>query len=353
MSTQLASLDPASLMTTSLEPASLMTTSLEPASLMTTSLELEDLLKKETFLSTFNDPVYLLYKDHQSLYWPPEKLELSTDKESFQTLDENTQQFISSILTFFLISDAQVGDNALLNLYTNAETISEKAFYANQVDREMIHAESYTNMFKAIGCDPKESMLNYPSIIKKRQFMKKYYSNEHKETVRLAFGIVECIFFACSFSGIFLLHKRGKCKGICQGNLYIIKDEQRHWKFSCYFIRKYINDEIEVGQKYLFNMIIRDMLLEAVDIEKEFSEDILKQDIGEMTKIKLKQYVEYMADLFLKECDLQPIFNVDQPFDYMDMLNASVKENFFENLPQNYKGIEPGDSFKFNKNDYF
>jgi len=51
--------------------------------------------------------------------------------------------------------------------------------------------------------------------------------------------------------------------------------------------------------------------------------------IGMNNKLMI-QYIEFVADFWLSELGCSKVYNVSNPFDFMDMLSLRGKNNFFE-----------------------
>jgi ribonucleoside-diphosphate reductase beta chain len=286
-------------------------------------------LQRETFLDIQLQDCYKLYKVHQQSFWIPEEIDLSSDGDSFLTLSLPEQIFIKKISTFFLISDAIVADN--VDFISNRLAFREvKAFYSIQSAIENIHIEVYGNIFKTIS-DSKniiEEIFSMPSVIKKREFCTKILSESSLDQIVLSNLLVEGIFFASSFSGILWLKKRGKCQGIVKANEWIARDERLHWRFACEIFKK-INT--------LTTEEIHAKIEEVYQLEKGFINDILKEDLGDMTRSSLYEYVKFCCNEILEYIGIEPYFpDVNQPFEFMKFLNYPVKANFFETRVTNY-----------------
>ena len=51
----------------------------------------------------------------------------------------------------------------------------------------------------------------------------------------------------------------------------------------------------------------------------------------------MSQYIEFVADRLLAELGNEKIYNVSNPFDFMDMINLQGKTNFFEKRVGEYQ----------------
>lgn len=291
-------------------------------------------LKRETFLDIQLSNCYHLYKTHQQSFWTPEEVDLSKDRDSFLKLPSKEQEFIKKISTFFLISDAIVTDN--IDIIAKELDFREiKAFYSIQSAIENVHIEIYGNIFEIVF-DKKDAksviseILNMESVIKKRSFCLEINKEKSLGKLILYNTLVEGIFFSASFSGILWLKKRGHCPGIVKANEWIARDERLHWRFGCEILKKFFINSL--SETDVFNAI------ETVyQIEKAFVNDILPEDIGDMTKNSLLKYVKFCCNEILEHINFPPYFTqISQPFEFMKFLDYPVKANFFETRVTNY-----------------
>ena len=89
---------------------------------------------------------------------------------------------------------------------------------------------------------------------------------------------------------------------------------------------------------------IREIIADAVEIEKEFVTDALPVRLIGMNSDMMAQYIEFVADRLLAELGNEKIYNVSNPFDFMDMINLQGKTNFFEKRVGEYQKAEVANS---------
>ncbi|KAG6372940.1 ferritin-like superfamily [Boletus reticuloceps] len=76
--------------------------------------------------------------------------------------------------------------------------------------------------------------------------------------------------------------------------------------------------------------VIQQIITEAVKIEQEFLTDALPVALIGMNAKLMCQYIEFIADRLLVSLGNEKIYNVTNPFDFMDMISLQGKTNFFE-----------------------
>jgi ribonucleoside-diphosphate reductase beta chain len=146
----------------------------------------------------------------------------------------------------------------------------------------------------------------------------------------VAFAAVEGIFFSGSFCSIFWLKKRGLMPGLGFSNELISRDEGLHCDFACLLYNNHLVNKLSSEE-------IREIILDAVEIEKEFILEALPVKLIGMNSDLMSQYIEFVADRLLLELGNDKVFNVTNPFDFMDMLSIQGKSNFFEKRVSEYQ----------------
>ncbi len=83
--------------------------------------------------------------------------------------------------------------------------------------------------------------------------------------------------------------------------------------------------------------MITEIIKDAVAIEKEFVSDSLPVNLIGMNADMMCQYIEFVADRLLSELGEARVWNVENPFPWMDMINLQGKTNFFEKRVAEYQ----------------
>jgi ribonucleoside-diphosphate reductase beta chain len=201
---------------------------------------------------------------------------------------------------------------------------------------ENIHSETYSLLIDTYIKDPVEKDKLFHAIdtldcVKKKANWALNWIGKGGFAERLvAFAAVEGIFFSGSFCSIFWLKKRGLLPGLTFSNELISRDEGLHCDFACLLYTRHMNQKLPVET-------IQQIIREAVEIEKEFVCDALPVKLIGMNADLMSQYIEFVADRLLVELGCPKIFNVTNPFDFMDMINLQGKTNFFEKRVGEYQ----------------
>lgn len=280
--------------------------------------------------------IWEMYKKEEACFWTAEEIDLTPDLKDWTTLNKDEQHFIKHVLAFFAASDGIVNENLVLNFMQEVQIPEAKCYYGFQIMMENIHAETYSLLIDTYIKDKKEkdylfnALETVPSVKKKGEWALRWINSPNFVERLVAFAAVEGIFFSGSFCSIFWLKKRGLMPGLSFSNQLISRDEGMHCEFACLLYTKYIQNKLSKDRIYA---IIGD----AVEIEKEFITEALPVDLIGMNSKMMAQYIEFVADQWIMELGYEKLYNSENPFDFMDMINLEGKTNFFEGRVAEYQ----------------
>lgn len=298
-----------------------------------------------------HDAIWKMYKLAVSSFWTAEEIDLGKDMDDWLKLSDNERYFIKHILAFFAGSDGIVNEN-LSSRFMNEVAIPEaKCFYGFQIAIENIHSETYSLLIDTYVKDQQEKhrLLNaintIPCIKKKADWAFKWISSQNDSFAHrlVAFAAVEGIFFSGAFCAIFWLKERGLMPGLTFSNELISRDEGLHTEFAVLLYtmlkNKLTQDEIHT------------IIKEAVEIENEFITESIPCHMLGMNADLMTQYIKYVADRLVVQLGYDRIYNIQNPFDFMDRIGLNLKTNFFESRVGEYSkanvGAETGEVYKF------
>jgi ribonucleoside-diphosphate reductase beta chain len=284
-----------------------------------------------------HDDIWKYYKDNEACFWTAEEIDLSADLADWNNkLNDNERHFVKHVLAFFAASDGIVNENLAENFVAEVQYTEAKFFYGFQIMMENIHSETYSLLIDTYISDPKEkdylfnAIETMPCVQKKAEWALRWIDNGTFAERIIAFAAVEGIFFSGSFCSIFWLKKRGLMPGLTFSNELISRDEGMHCDFACLIYNNHIVNKLEPG-------VVTGIIKDAVEIEKEFVSDSLPVNLIGMNAEMMCQYIEFVADRLLVELGEQKVWNVENPFPWMDMINLQGKTNFFEKRVGEYQ----------------
>ncbi|MGX5691348.1 ribonucleoside-diphosphate reductase small subunit [Arcticibacter tournemirensis] len=279
--------------------------------------------------------IWEMYKKHEASFWTAEEIDLSADMKDWQGLNDGERHFISHVLAFFAASDGIVNENLAVNFMSEVQVPEARCFYGFQIMMENIHSETYALLIDTYVKDPQEkdhlfhAIDTVPCVKEKAEWALKWIENGSFAERLVAFAAVEGIFFSGSFCSIFWLKKRGLMPGLTFSNELISRDEGMHCEFAC-LLYGMLNNKLAESK-------VREIITDAVRIEKKFVTDALPVDLIGMNAKLMGQYIEFVADRWLGELGCEKVYNASNPFDFMEMISLQGKTNFFEKRVGDYQ----------------
>lgn len=283
-----------------------------------------------------DNDIWSMYKKQVDSFWVVGEVDTSKDLADWERLSKDEKYFISMVLAFFSSSDGIVNENLSCRFMNEVQLAEARAFYGYQIMIENIHNEMYSTLIDTYikDADEKDRLFTaidtIPCIQKKANWAKRWITDNRSSFASrlVAFAVVEGIFFSSAFASIFWLKKRGILPGLTFSNELISRDEADHTKFAILLYSKL--------QRKLTKKRIHEIIIEAVEIEKEYiTESIPCRMIG-MNQDLMKQYIEFVADRLVLQLGYDKIFHSKNPFDFMEMISIEGKTNFFEKRVSEY-----------------
>jgi len=280
--------------------------------------------------------IWEMYKKAEASFWTTEEIDLSTDIQDWEhRLNEDEKHFIKHVLAFFAASDGIVNENLAVNFMREVQYPEARCFYGFQIMMENIHSETYSLLIDTYIKDNAEKQMLFNAIDtlacvqRKADWALRWIEKGSFAERLVAFAAVEGIFFSGSFCSIFWLKKRGLMPGLSFSNELISRDEGMHTDFAC-LLYSQLQNRLAQGQ-------IEEIIREAVTIEQEFVTDALPVKLIGMNAEMMSQYIEFVADRLLVSLGCEKIYNVGNPFDFMELISLQGKTNFFEKRVSEYQ----------------
>jgi ribonucleoside-diphosphate reductase beta chain len=284
-----------------------------------------------------HDDIWNFYKRAEASFWTAEEIDLSPDIIDWENkLNDDERHFVKHVLAFFAASDGIVNENLAENFLSEVQYTEAKFFYGFQITIENIHSETYSLLIDTYIKDSAEKSHLFNAIDtlecvrKKADWALRWIEKGSFAERLVAFAAVEGIFFSGSFCSIFWLKKRGLMPGLSFSNELISRDEGLHCDFACLLYTKHLIQKLPKEQ-------VREIITDAVEIEKEFILDALPVKLIGMNSDLMSQYIEFVADRLLLELGNEKVYNVANPFDFMEMISIQGKTNFFEKRVGEYQ----------------
>ena len=263
-------------------------------------------------------------------------MDLTSDMKHWEGLTDDERHFVKHVLAFFAASDGIVLENLAGRLMTEVQIPEARAFYGFQIAIENIHSEMYSLLIDTYVKDPREkaglfnAIETVPAVQRKAEWALRWIGSAESFAERIvAFACVEGIFFSGSFCAIFWLKKRGLMPGLTFSNELISRDEGLHTDFAC-LMYSYLQNKLSTER-------IHEIVLDAVNIEKDFVCEALPCALVGMNSGLMREYIDFVADRLLVALGEEKVSNVGNPFDFMEQISLQGKTNFFEKRVGDYQ----------------
>ncbi|MBE36347.1 MAG: ribonucleoside-diphosphate reductase [Opitutaceae bacterium] len=284
--------------------------------------------------------MWQMYKKAVASFWTAEEIDLQDDVKHWKTLTDDERRFVSHVLAFFSSSDGIVMENLAARFLNDVDVPEARAFYSYQMFIETVHSEVYAQLLDVLVKDGDErarlfrAIETIPCIESKAAWTMRWIGSNSTFGERLvAFACVEGIFFSGSFCSIFWLKKRGLMPGLCFSNELISRDEGLHRDFACLLHGRLT----ELGHDAPDVSRVREIVREAVEIEKSFVCEALPVRLVGMNDELMSQYVEFVADHLLSQLGVEKLYDAENPFEWMELISLQGKTNFFEKRVGEYQ----------------
>lgn len=273
----------------------------------------------------FKYPIFFdLFSKQLTLFWRPEEINLSKDRNDYETLQDHEKHIFTSNLLFQTMLDSVVsrGVPSFNQYVTNPELeacLNAWGFF------ETIHSYSYTYIIKNLYPNPTEVLdraLIDPEIQKRADSVSKSYDELNSATkdnvkARIYMGLVsvnilEAIRFYVSFACAFAFAENKKMIGNADIIKLIKRDEATHL-----FITQNIMNILRKEKSEGFQEIIKEhedlaikAFVDGANEEKEWAAYLFKDGsmLGLNEKL-LSTYIEWLTDSRMAAIGLPKQFN--------------------------------------------
>ena len=285
-------------------------------------------------------------------HWMPQEVNMTRDIALWKDpngLTEDERRIVKRNLGFFTTADSLAANNIVLGTYRHITAPECRQFLLRQAFEEAIHTHAYQYIVESLGLDESEifnAYLEIPSIRDKDEFLIPYIEaimdpNFHTGTFETDQTLLKSlIVFACLMEGLFFyvgftqnlaLGRQNKMTGAAEQYQYILRDESMHCNFGIDLINqlKLENPQLWTSE---FKGEIKDLFLQAVELEYKYAEDTMPRGVLGMNASMFKGYLRYIANRRAMQIGLEQLFpNEENPFPWMsEMIDLKKERNFFE-----------------------
>ena len=247
-----------------------------------------------------------------SNFWLPEKVPLSNDIQSWETLKPNEQLLTMRVFTGLTLLDTIQGTVGAAALLPDAITPHEEAVITNIAFMESVHAKSYSSVFSTLcSTDEIEQAFRWseenPYLQKKADIVLGYYRGDDPLKRKVASTLLESFLFYSGFYLPMYWSSRAKLTNTADLIRLIIRDEAIHGYYIGYKFQQTYNQESQ-ARKDEIKQYAYDLLLELYENEIKYTAD-LYDDLGLTADVK--KFLHYNANKALMSLGFDALFPKD------------------------------------------
>ena len=306
---------------------------------------------------------YEMYRAAIKNTWSVEEIDFQIDLGHMQRrMSAADRHLIERLVAFFATGDSIVANNLVLSLYKHINAPEARMYLSRQLYEEALHVQFYLTLLDNYVPDQAQrarafaAIDNIPSIRQKAQFCQRWTDSvlglnridslddrrQFLLNLTCFASCIEGLFFFGAFAYVYFLRSRGLLPGLAAGTNWVFRDESAHMAFA-YEVLSTVRQE-EPG---LFDenwaAQVRMMIEEAVECEAAFADDVLSEGVAGLTRIEMRQYLQYVADQRLTKLNLPAIYHSRNPFAFMELQDVQEMANFFERKVSAYQVAVQGE----------
>ena len=275
-------------------------------------------------------------------FWLPEKVPLSNDIQSWNTLTPDEQTLTMRVFTGLTLLDTIQGTVGAVSLIPDAITPHEEAVYTNIAFMESVHAKSYSSIFSTL-CSTKEIdeafrwSTENEFLQKKAHIVMDYYRGDDPLKRKVASTLLESFLF---YSGFYLpMHWSSRAKLTNTADLIrlIIRDEAVHGYYIGYKFQRGL-EQVDQARRDEIKDYTFSLLYELYDNEVQYTQS-LYDSVGLSEDVK--KFLHYNANKALMNLGYEAMFpssvtNVNPAILSALSPNADENHDFFSGSGSSY-----------------
>lgn len=296
-----------------------------------------------------------LYNQAVANTWFPNEVQLVEDLADFEKLSEEEKQALKTVISYLNPNELLINKSLAFGIYPYVNAAEAQLYLSKQMWEEANHFMTFEYIIETFPFNREEiyeAGFGKKSLADKADFQNKHleimlskdldiYSLEgKKDFVRslVAYNIVlEGIWFYSGFMVGMSFRRRNLLRNVGSLLDWVTKDENLHLTFGINLLLTILDENPEL-QTPEFAKEIRDLILQAVELETKYNEDMLPNGILGLNADYLNQYVKFMTDRRLEELGFEKEYHVDNPAKWMAAANDTLElVNFFESTNTSYE----------------
>lgn len=211
-------------------------------------------------------------------FWLPEKIPVSNDLVSWNSLSKQWQQLITRTFTGLTLLDtiqATVGDTAQI---PNSLTDHEQVIYTNFAFMVAVHARSYGTIFSTL-CSSKQIEEAHQWVINTKTLQDRacalipYYTGNDPLKSKVAAALMPGFLLYGGFYLPFYLSARGKLSNTSDIIRLILRDKVIHNYYSGYKYQRKV-EKLSLQKQEEMKEFVFNLLFELIELEKKYLKEL-------------------------------------------------------------------------------
>jgi len=306
---------------------------------------------------------YEMYRGAIKNTWSVEEIDFQIDLSHLQRrMSGADRHLIERLVAFFATGDSIVANNLVLSLYKHINAPEARMYLSRQLFEEALHVQFYLTLLDNYVPDQGQrarafaAIDNIPSIRRKAQFCQRWTDSvlslhriesiEDKRRFLLNLtcfaSCIEGLFFFGAFAYVYFLRSRGLLPGLAAGTNWVFRDESAHMAFAYQVLDTVRQEEPELFDSNWASQV-KTMIEEAVECEAAFADDVLSDGVPGLTRLEMREYLQYVADQRLLKLNLPATYGSRNPFAFMELQDVQELTNFFERKVSSYQVAVQGE----------
>ena len=275
-------------------------------------------------------------------FWLPEKIPVSNDIKSWNTLNDLEQQTTMRVFTGLTMLDTIQGTVGAMSMIKDAMTPHEEAVYTNIAFMESVHAKSYSNIFMTLASTQEINEAfrwseENDNLQRKAKIVLSYYEGADPLKKKVASTLLESFLFYSGFYLPMYWSSHAKLTNTADIIRLIIRDEAVHGYYIGYKYQQGLKREEQQRQEELKEYTF-DLLYDLYDNEIDYTED-LYDPLGWTEDVK--RFLRYNANKALNNLGYEGLFPADETRVSPAILsslspNADENHDFFSGSGSSY-----------------
>src|SRR6478609_4565163 len=263
--------------------------------------------------------------------WFPNEIQLGEDIADFKKMTDEERHAVTFLMSYFNPNELLVNKALAFGVYPYVSAAECSLYLAKQMWEEANHCMSFEYVLETFPIDREaayNSHVDIPTTEGKKDFVRNL----------VAYNVIlEGVWFYSGFMVALSFRQRNLLRNFGSLIDWVVRDESLHLKFGINLILTVLEENPELQTPEFANEI-RQMILDAVEMEERYNHDLLPGGILGLNANYINQYVRYLADRRLEELGFEAEYKVSNPAKWMATANDTLElVNFFESTNTSYE----------------